>query len=334
MKLYSNKAEQFIKSPKGGMVLVYGNDQGLVRDITKRVCTAFLGSRDVLAIKELDGEDIKKDPALFLDEVMGMSFFAEKRVVIVNEPENGFLELIQEVIAKPIDDVFIIIAAGELGRESKLRKFFEESQALMTLLCYKEDAQSIRNYIVGKLRENGVSVDADALDYMIANLGEDKLITQNEMEKVLLFLGKEKKLSFEDVTDILADNGELTIMDIAFAVSARDTAKLEKALSRAYGENVNPVPILRMVLWQLQRLMTAKQAMAAGANMDEAVKQLRPAVFFRQVDQFKLSLRKWNEEQIKRALITVNNAELMVKSSTIDPETVCRQELLKLAIAA
>jgi DNA polymerase-3 subunit delta len=233
-------------------------------------------------------------------------------------------------LAKPNLNNLIIITGGELGRESKLRKYFEDSKDLMTILCYKDDAMSLRNYIATAFRDAGVFVDKDAMDYLVANLGEDKQVTKNEVEKILLYLGTQKKLSFEDVTAILADNSEITVGDIAYAVATKDAPKLEKTLARAFGENINAVPILRSVQYQFQRMMSVKNALSKGVQLDSALQSLRPQIFFKQADLFKLSLRKWSEEQLKSALQKITDAELAAKGSGLDSDMVCRQELLKL----
>jgi DNA polymerase-3 subunit delta len=330
MKLYSNKADGFIKSPKGAAVLIYGPDTGAGRVVAKQIAKAFLPNVDSMSVTELSGDQIKADPAILADEYYATSFFVEKKALLIDDPENGFLEQITEILQRPNPNNIIIITAGELSRESKLRKFFEDSKELMTILCYKDDAMSLRNYIVSAFREAGVFVDKDAMDYLVANLGEDKQVTKNEVEKILIYLGTQKKLTFEDVQAILADNSEITVGDIAFAVATKDAQKLEKTLTRAFGENINAVPILRSVQYQFQRMINVKDSLSKGVPLDSALQSLRPQVFFKQADLFKLALRKWSEEQIKVALQKVTDAELAAKGSTLDADMVCRQELLKL----
>ncbi len=332
MKLYSSKADSFIKAPKGAAVLVYGPDTGAVRDIARQLTKSFLPDADSMSVTEITGDQLKADEGLLDAELNSVSFFADRRVVKLVDAADANLQAVTAALEKPNPDVFLIITADELKKDSKLRKYFEDSKTLMTIICYKDDTFSVRKYVAEKLREAGVRADPDALDYLAANLGEDKQVTNNEVEKVLLYLGDEKQLKFEDVTAILADNSEITLTDISYAISMRDSAKLEKALNRAFLEGVNPIPVVRAVSWHFQRLMNTKMMIMNGMSAEIAVKSLRPQVFFRQEELFKASLRKWNENQIKSALVRLSRAEFDSKASGLEPETACRHSLLRLIV--
>jgi len=333
MKIYSNNAENFLRNVKpGGLpaVLIYGPDLGAVRDNMKKLSARLLPGADEMALKEFSAEDIKNDPGLLLSEINAMNFFSERRVIIISNFIASIAETVTEAIANIPADLTIIITAEELGRESKLRKFFEDHKTLPAIICYKEDERSIKAWVAQKFRDAGVRVDADAMNFLSANLGEDKQITINEVEKILTYLGDQKTLSFEEAVQLLADSSELTVNDIAFAAALKDAAKLEKSLARAFAEQMNAVPIFRGVAWQFQRLITARLMVNNGMAVDAALNSLRPAVFFRQVDQFKNALRKWDEKALKKAMADLTEAELQAKSSTLDSDIICREALLKL----
>lgn len=334
MKVYTNQADNFIKNIKPGnpgAILIYGPDQGAVQDFKRKITAKIIPGGDSMGVKEFTSGQIKEDPATLLDEVNARSFFAEERVIIIDFAA-AITETVTEVIANLPSDLTVIIIGDEMGKDSKLRKLFEGHKSFPVIPCYKEDERAIRGAIFQKFKEAGISVDADAMNFLATNLGEDKQITLNEIEKILLYLGDQKRLSYEEVVELLADSSELTLNDITAAVSLRDTAKLEKSLTRAYAEHMNAVPILRSVQWQFQRLVSVKMMLQNGMNVDAAMNSLRPQVFMKQADQFKGALRKWNEAQLKGALATITQAELDAKSGNIDAEMSCRAALLKLAV--
>ena len=336
MKLYTNQADNFIKNIKAGSpgaILIYGPDAGAVKDFQKKITAKVVPGSDTMAIKEFSSDQIKEDPAILLDEVGARSFFATERVIIIDFAAT-IAETVTEALNNIPEDLTIIIVADELGKESKIRKLFEAHKTFPVIPCYKEDERAIRTMIFQKFKEAGVNVEPDAMNFLATNLGEDKQITLNEIEKILTYLGEQKTLTSEEVIELLADSSELTLNDITGAVAMRNAAKLEKALSRAFAEHMNAVPILRSVQWQFQRLATARMMMQNGMTVDSAVASLCPPMFAKQLDQFKLSLNKWNAPQLKKALSTITTAELEAKSSTIDPDVICRDALLKLAVGA
>ena len=96
---------------------------------------------------------------------------------------------------------------------------------------------------------------------------------------------------------------------------------------------MSAVPILRSVQWQFQRLASARMMAQNGMSIDSTLSSLRPPLYGKQQDIFKIALNKWNAPQLKKALATITTAELDAKASTLDSDMVCRNALLKLAIA-
>lgn len=333
MKAYSNQAENLLRNLKPGTaVLIYGPDGGAVKELQQKFTNKMIPDKDAMAVKEFAADVIKEDPSALLDEIAARSFFAESRVISISFAAT-IAENVMEAVTNIPEDLVIIITANELDRTSKIRKFFEDHKSFPAIACYKEDERTIRNSISQKFRDAGVRVDNDAMNFLVTNLGEDKGITNNEIEKILLYLGGQKTLSYEEVVELMADSSELTLNDITNSVATRDLKKLEKSLTRAFAEHMNAVPILRSVQWQFQRLASVRMMAQNGMTIDSALSSLRPPLFPKQQEQFKSALNKWNAPQLKKALNAITAAELEAKASTLDSDMICRNALLKLAVA-
>ena len=239
-----------------------------------------------------------------LSEINARNFFSESRVITIDFAAS-VAETVMEAVENLPDDLTVIVTASELTRDSKLRKFFEAHKTFPAIACYKEDERTIRNSISQKFRDVGVRVDNDAMNFLAANLGEDKSITTNELEKILLYLGDQKALSYDEVVELMADSSEITLNDISNSVALRDMKKLEKSLSRAFAEHINAVPILRTVAWQFQRMASVRMMAQNGMGIDSALSSLRPPLYAKQLDLFKneaTSNHRSGHDQLKRDL--------------------------------
>jgi len=334
MKLYSNKAQGFIANPNCNTILIYGNDSGGVRDTARQLCKVLLPQENEMGLSEFTPDQLLDDESLLSTELTSMGFFAEQKVVKIEGGTqaaiDAILPQIQAVLQHLSRENFLIVTAGELTPVSKIRKFYEGSKDLMALLCYKDDEATLRTHIGQKLREAGISPERDAMDYLLNNLGEDKMITNNELDKIITYLGHEKELGFEDVAALLADSSELTLADLAFAVSSRNHTKLEKNMARVLSQQIAGVAVLRMVAWHFERLLTAKATTETGQGIDFALKTLRPPVFFRQVALFKQDLAKWSLPQLKTAMQRIYAAELAVKKGGLDENVICHHALIEI----
>lgn len=332
MKAYSNQADNFLRNLKPGTaVLIYGPDSGAVRELEKKFANKSNVNGEELSVKNFSADNIKDDPANLLSEINARSFFSESRVITIDFAAS-VADTVMEAVASLPDDLTVIIAAGELTKDSKLRKFFESHKTFPAIACYKEDERMVRNSISQKFRDAGVRVDNDAMNFLATNLGEDKAITTNEIDKILLYLGEQKTLSYEEVIELMADSSELTLNDISNSVALRDMKKLEKSLTRAFAEHINAVPILRTVSWQFQRMAAVRMMAQNGMGLDSALSSLRPPLYNKQLDLFRSAINKWNAPQLKKALAEITKAELEAKAGAIDADITCRHALLKLAV--
>lgn len=306
-----------------------------MKEVEKRIIAHLLpqenGSPDEMAINEITQEQIKEDPAAILNELSSVSFFADERVIKISQATDSMLAAIEQALPQASKENFLLITAGELTPASKLRKLFEGSKEHMTVLCYRDDEVSVRQVIRTKLNEAKIQFDNDTLEFLAANLGEDRLITQSEIEKIIVYAGSEKQIHFEDAAKILASSSQITLSDLAFSVSSRNSELIEKNLTRVFSEHIAAVAILRSLSWHFERMLQVKNAVQTNPNVDSAVKSLRPQVFFRQVAQFKTDVMGWSLPQLYRALELIKETELAVKQGKAGEQILCRNLLLKLA---
>ena len=88
------------------------------------------------------------------------------------------------------------------------------------------------------------------------------------------------------------------------------------------------------MLRHLQRLHLLAARAAAGTTVAEVVRTARPAIFYRQEDNFKRQLVLWSEAGLRAQLGRIAQAELRMKLTGLPANTVCREALLAVAQAA
>jgi len=66
---------------------------------------------------------------------------------------------------------------------------------------------------------------------------------------------------------------------------------------------------------------------------DQAMKSLRPPLFFKAADQFRANLNNWAVNKLQRALQILLEAEKDCKSGLAIPETIAHRAMIKVAVA-
>ena len=82
MKLSAQQVERFLRQPSVPAVLVYGPDQGLVRERVERLIGAVLDDpKDPFRLSELSADALRGDPGRLLDEARALCLAGGRRVV-------------------------------------------------------------------------------------------------------------------------------------------------------------------------------------------------------------------------------------------------------------
>ena len=149
---------------------------------------------------------------------------------------------------------------------------------------------------------------------------------------MLLFKGRGKgEVSLEDVEVCVGDSALLSLDDVALATAAGNLAGLERALSRSLGEGSSPISLLRAVARHFQRVHAVA---GAGESPEQAMKRLRPPVFWKAVPAFKAQAAAWRSDQLARALERLLEAEAACKRSGAPAEALAARALLEIAANA
>jgi hypothetical protein len=131
MEVKASAAERFVGQFPSHLVaaLVYGPDQGLVRERAATVAKSVLPDlNDPFRVAELDESTIESDPARLWDEAAALSMIGGRRVVRVRSANNGLAPTFQKFLAAPPGDALIVIEAGDLAKSGALRRVFEGAE--------------------------------------------------------------------------------------------------------------------------------------------------------------------------------------------------------------
>lgn len=337
MKISPAKAEQFLGKPDGAVsaVLIYGPDGGLVRERAKALVKTITGSTDdPFLVSELDSARLKDDPTCLMDEATAMSMTGGRRAIWLRESSEALVPQFESLFAVESLESLVVIEASNLGPRSKLRKMFETSKKAAAIACYLDDERALGEVISGVFREKGMTVNRDALAWLKSHLGNDRSVTRAELEKICLFKGDSGEVSMEDAQLCVGDSTEATLDDLAFAVGRGDLAETGRLFDRAIYEGANAVGILRVLIRHFTRLHLAGGIVAEGKSADQAMKSLKPPVFFKQTGAFEAQMRVWPVSRGETALAMLSEAESISKSSGMPAEVYCRQMLMRLAVMA
>ncbi len=338
MKLPSARLAAFLRAPDPQLraFLIFGPDGGLVRERADRIAaTVAPDLKDPFRVADLAASALTADPARLHDEAAAMSLTGGRRLVRIRDANDGVASLFERFLAAPPPgDSAVVVEAGDLAARSPLRRVFEGAKAAAAVPCYADGPREIEELVREVLGARKIAISADATAYLVTHLGGDRAVSRQELEKLALYAGDNSRIGSAEVMDSIGDSAALTLDDVVYAAGDGDASALERALHRAFEEGEAPVTILRAVMRHFQRLHLAGAAIEAGMPLDDALRRLRPPLFFKLQDRFKRQLRLWPRRRAERQLVALTEAERNAKRTVLPGETICRDALLRIARTA
>ena len=339
MKIQGRSIAAYLRKPdaRARATLLYGPDQGLVRERAEALVRGVVPDpKDPFRLASLSATDLADDPARLADEAAAIPFFGGRRAIRVSGIGDRAVAAIENFLAAPpAGDALVVVEAGDLSPRSTLRRLFEDADNAAAIACYADAPEALEELIEQVFVQAGHRVDAEAVDYLKANLGADRGLTRSELDKLVTYMGsKPTTVRLADAEAVVGDSGASAIDDICFAATGGDPAGVEKALGRALGEGESPVMIVRAAQRHMQRLQVAADSVARGSSARDAVQRLRPPVFFKRAIELQAQLGLWNPARTQQAIELLTEAEINCKSTGLPDEAICRSALLRLAGAA
>lgn len=334
MKIAPKSIDAFLANPQREhkALLIYGIDGGLVRERAKKATKSILQEavNDPFAKTELTESGILADPPSLADELSAVSMMCSKRVVIIRDAGDKLSKIIEQAAGYFNKDNFLLVMADELSSKSSLRALFEKNNDCAVIACYKDEMRDIQSVIRQKFEESGIIYERSVLDYLAGQLGNDRYVTYQELEKLIIYAGDEKKLSLSDAQLLVDYNQDTQLDDLINAVADRNILNLEKTLSQHIREGTQPIMYLRSLQRYFNRLYTIRAQMKeSGQSAEMVVSGIRPPVHFRQKDHLIRHANNWNIENIVKALKIFISAELDSKTSDIPTIPASSRKLLR-----
>ena len=324
MKIQPREIAQFLKKPDSNniqAVLIYGVDSGLVRERSRAISKELMGEKpDPFNLAEITGDQLKSDPAILRDELGAFSLMGGRRLVVMRDIGDKATSVITSAFENLSTTTYLIIEAEELASSSSLRQLFEKQANFAVIACYHEEGRDLEGLITQTLASFGLRASRDAMVYLSNNLGNDRMITKSELEKIAVYMGQEKEVTLEIAMLLTSNNASESIEDLCHAVALGKPQEAHNLLTHLLHEGVQAVAIIRTLLKHFQKIDLALGYMKSGQSSEQAIKMLRPPVFYKSVPLMEKALARNNASKIATTLNFLLKAEKDLKSSLLPPQ--------------
>lgn len=334
MKLAFRQIEPFVKSPDpvARVVLVYGPDDGLMRERAKLMGkTVVADLNDPFNAVTLSARTLIDDPARLMDEALALSMMGGARLIRIEDADDKLATLIKDYLTAPSAQNLVILEAGELGPRSPLRTLIEKAPNAAAVPCYVEDARDLGPVIRDTLTQNDFRIAPDAVAWLAAAVVGDRARARSEIEKLMIYMGDVKTVTLDDVQASSGEAGVKSFDELSYATAGANPEAALAALDALIGEGTAMVAVLRVLQNHFRRLHGVRAQMDRGDDLEFIVKKLQPPLFFKQEAAFRAQCVRWTLPQLEKVLLRLATLEADCKKTGAPDETLCRQAILSIS---
>lgn len=280
MKAYSYQFETTLKgnAPLPGLILVYGDDSGVIRGLTKQVVQKVNPNDDPFSVDRLDVSHLQQSAGALRDAAATLSFGGGLKLVRV-EGVMGNDRSAVEALKAALDVYFedtpegavVIIGVPELDAKNSIVGKIERHKTALAVRCYQDNSRGLDGLIDDALTQHGKRMASDARAFLKGNLGNDRGVTQSELEKLMVYVGNAPEVSLDDCLAAIAAAPSVNVFKLCDAVGLRQRAEVDELLQALVADGTDMNMAWSLVLRHLLQLRDCQNLMASGLTTDEAV---------------------------------------------------------------
>jgi DNA polymerase-3 subunit delta len=300
------------KSSRPGPVnAVLGEDTSLAEQALERVLEEAIGAERQDALRVFDGDEATWEEVV--SAARTGSLFVSRRAIVVRRADQtgGDGEAMTAYAADPSPDVTLVLLAAKPDRRRNPWKKLAASATVHDASPRK--GRALRAHVEEELRARGLRFAADALEDLLAEVGQDLRRLMGEVDKLEAWAGDRKEITADDVGAVLGRGLGQPLYRLSDAFASADAPGSLELVERLLGdgeEGLRLLATLHRTLRQVRAAVAMREARAPRAEI--GAKLLPPNMQFK-LDALLEASRRWPEAGLRRALEALGRADRRLK---------------------
>ncbi|MDU2066289.1 MAG: DNA polymerase III subunit delta [Sporomusaceae bacterium] len=309
------------------LYLLHGDEVYLLDKLQKTLVNGLVPPNE----QEMNLTVFDQDPSL--EELAGMvsaiSFFGGRNVILIRntrffsagkkadgegtaKKDEAFLKLLKQV---PPETTVIFAAYDKVDKRRKAYKLIGEAGVVYEAVPLK--GQELFHWLQAEIRQRGKKIEAAALEAILAAVSlmphASLSFLDQEITKLLLFIGKKSMITLQDVELLLANVPEMSVFAMTEAMSRKDVAQALAVLADQIESGQPRLKLLGLLARHTRQLYQTKALLEEGWGAKEVAKELKLPSFV--ADKLIRQSRSFSLTQLNKAMELLKEADEDLKFS-------------------
>ena len=339
MKLKEKQIDTFFNNPpiNGGIVFLYGPDYGLSAQRSKYVIDKLnLNPTDPFSSSILSFDEIEKRPYTIVETALTIPMLKVSRLVkinLINEIKtSNFNKAIKLLVDKlPIEDCWVIVEAGEIKSSSSLITLLTHSKYSVLIGCFNDDNITLKKLVTDIFNDHNIQYSNLDFNLLTSLLGNDRLNTINELDKLISYIFPNKFITNNDVLDCLVDSSVIEIDKISFSVMLGNKFDCLNKIDSAVLSGIETIFILKRTQYWFKLLLDASFIRDNKNANGKFHNDLFSNVFWKNKPYLNNALKLWKSKNIQKVIDILLELEEKLKLFPANSTTLLSQSYLSIA---
>ena len=276
----------------------------------------------------------------WIGSVKTLSFLGGTKLVIVRNLHEVFskqkdleelnLQALIDYAKTPLAEACLVITADKVDRRLKLIKTLTELKSAVCCEAPQNNAEKKRlwPWVQARAKESGYSISKNAAESLGNRVGNRPGILAQELEKLLVYAGKNKSISESDIMEVIGETKQ-KIWDLNDALMGKQTEIALKLLHNKLDHGVAPEQILGAISSKFRTVWEAKNYHEQRHPANQIAKKMGIPTW--KVQKLLKQAQKFSVQQLRKCYAELVQADRSLKS-TSHREEVMEALILNLSI--
>lgn len=277
-----------------------------------------------LLLSEFDEETIYSEDRSISD-ILGLAtafpFGSEKKLIIVREAEKiKDKKPLKDYASSPAE--FTVIAFFHNGAITNLSSEpFKTLDANEFLYEAKElKGKNLIDWLMSIAEEKGKKLSDENAQVLVDIVGENRNMLQDQLEKICVYLSKEKEITIESIQQVSSELKQFNIFDLQNAIGLKDKSKSLTVAYNLLDNGAEPTFIITMLTRYFTGLAKVTELKTKNVPLQEAARIVGTHHFY--YPGYVKARTLYSDEKLVEVFRSLLKADVSVKTTTADDKTI------------
>ncbi|HYK90057.1 MAG TPA: DNA polymerase III subunit delta [Acidobacteriota bacterium] len=246
---------------------------------------------------------------------------SSRRLVLVTHLERASPSdqtALLSYLDSPAERSILLLHAGDLDRRTNFCKQLREKTCVVE--CPKLKGYALMKWAENFFRSQGFRISQSTLKKAVDLAGEDLQSLANELEKLLIYAGKEKVVPDAALNDLVNSSRQHTVFELTKALGRRDRADALRQLANLLDSGEEALGIVSMMARHFRQILIWKDVVQQGKGVRDAAAAAQVPPFVQ--DEFAQHVRAIDRDTAAAMFLKLAKADYQFKSSPADKRMV------------